>query len=388
MYPKLKGNALRDLEVKVLYNYAKNEQYELDPEALEFLSYCTGRNSFRRICEETGIDEGEAKELVRYLMGEACLVDTQEPNAPERFPIRPSFKPSLRYLLLHITERCNLNCGHCYLGNKDNHDMELHLIATLLEEFSEYGLKVLITGGEPLLHKNFWDVLKLAGDLPIRVEVLTNGTLVTPEVTMGLSRYADGVQVSLDGLKVGHEALRGEGTFEAAVGGMMNAKEFMPVSCATMIHSENLGEFEAMEAMLKEMGVEEWLLDVPCETGNMIKNGDFRVSFEEAVPVFRKYGYSTGVHLGDGAYSCGSHICSVNARGEVSKCGFFTESVGNAEEASLEACWGRVAERYLPKLEELECRDCSVLEECRGGCRFRAKEDFYGKDPIMCALYL
>ncbi|MFQ5814891.1 MAG: radical SAM/SPASM domain-containing protein [Candidatus Hydrothermarchaeaceae archaeon] len=389
MHPKLIDSVLRNIESTVLYNYSSDEQYELDEDALGFLSYCTGRNTIEEVYRKSHVDIGAGTRLIDYLSSEGCLGDVEEPYAPERYIVRRAVRPSLRYLQLHITEKCNLNCAHCYLGEKNHSDMKLSTIARILEEFSHYGFKVLITGGEPLLHKNFWDVLKLASDLPMRVEVLTNGTLVTPEVALGLSKYADQVQISLDGMREGHEAIRGNGTFEATVEGMTNASEFMPVSCATMIHSKNLREFDSMESMLEDMGVCEWLLDIPSNAGNMTRHGELSLPYEDAVEIFRKHGYSTGVHMGDGSLSCGSHICSIRPNGNVSKCGFFNDSVGNVEDKSLEECWLKVVDEYIPPLKELNCRECSVLEKCRGGCRFRAaSEDFYGKDPFMCSLYL
>ncbi len=389
MHPKLIDSVLRNVESALLYNYTNDEQFELDEDALQFLSYCTGKNCLEEVCRESQVELGEGKKLITYLSSEGCIVDEEEPRAPEKYTVRQTVRPSLRYLQLHITEKCNLNCAHCYLGEKNHHDMKLSTIARVLEEFSHYGFKVLITGGEPLLHKNFWDVLKLASDLPLKVEVLSNGTLITPEVALGLSKYADQVQISLDGLKEGHEAIRGQGTFQITVEGMMNANEFMPVSCATMIHSKNLKEFDAMEGMLKEMGVNEWILDIPSNAGNMATQSELSVRDEDAVKIFKRYGYSTGLHMGDGSLSCGSHICSVKPNGDVSKCGFFLDYVGNVENHTLEVCWLKIVDKYIPRLTELECRECSALEECRGGCRFRAAYDnFYGKDPFMCALYL
>ncbi len=388
MHPRLNGCSLRNLESKILYDFARDQQYELDQELLDFLSHCTGKNRLEEICAIIGVHESEAIKQVRYLEREGCLIDEENPRAPKRFSLPPAVKPSLRYLLIHITERCNLNCRHCYLGPKKNTDLELHLIARALEEFSRFGLKVLISGGEPLLHKCFWDVLKLAGDLPIRVEVLTNGTLITPEVAMGLSKYADQVQISLDGMRRGHEILRGKGSFEAAIKGIENAKEFLPVTCATMIHAGNLGEFEELEAMLLELGVDEWTLDIPCSKGNAIRNSRFIPHYDEAARIFKAYGYSAGVHAGDAAYSCGSHMCSISVNGDISKCGFFEEPVGNIEDSTIEDCWQKLVNGYLPLLGELECNGCSVLGECRGGCRYRATQSFLGKDPFMCSLYL
>lgn len=389
MHPKLTNSVLRNVESAILYNYLSDELYELDKEAIDFLSYCTGRNTLGEICKKSHVDLKDGKKLVDYLSSEGCLGDIADPDAPERYVVKETVRPSLRYLQLHITEKCNLNCAHCYLGKKNNIDMKLTTIAQVLEEFSQYGFKVLVTGGEPLMHKNFWEVLKLTSELPLRVEVLTNGTLITPEVAMGLAKYVHQVQISLDGMKRGHEAIRGEGTFDATVEGMKNALKFLSVSCATMIHSKNLGEFDSMEAMLNEIGVREWMLDIPSNTGNMTRHPDLSVPYKNAVKIFKKYGYSTGVHTGDGALSCGSHICSVRSDGSVSKCGFFLDYVGNVEDETLEMCWLKVVDKYIPRLEELECGDCPVLEECRGGCRFRAlSKNFYGKDLFMCALYL
>ncbi|MFQ5976346.1 MAG: radical SAM protein [Candidatus Hydrothermarchaeales archaeon] len=389
MHPKLVDSVLRIVESPVLYHYPSDEQYELDDDAISFLSYCTGRNSLEAICRASHVTVKEGKRLVDYLFTEGCLGDVEELEAPMRFPVRETVKPSLRYLQLHITEKCNLNCAHCYLGEKNQKDMKLSTIVDVLEEFSHYGFKVLITGGEPLLHKNFWEVLKLAGELSLRVEVLTNGTLITPEVALGLSKYADQVQISLDGMRESHEAIRGRKTFEATVEGLKNASNFLPVSCATMIHSGNLKEFDSMDGLLKEIGVNEWILDIPSDAGNMSGHDELKVPSEDAVKIFKRYGYSAGTHMGDGSLSCGSHICSVRPNGGVSKCGFFLDDVGNVEEETLEVCWLRIVDKYIPSLKELDCRGCADLEECRGGCRFRAAGDnFYGKDPFMCALYL
>lgn len=390
MYPKLKNSALKKLETEVLYNFVTDELYELDGESFDFLSYCTGKNSFQEIIEKEGSDGKEAEDLMSYLLEEGCIEDGRDPSAVERFSPPRSTLPSLRYLQLHITEKCNLNCKHCYLGEKGHRYLDLKTIEKAMEGFSGAGLKLIITGGEPLLHDDFWDVLDRARGLPIRVELLSNGTLITDEIAARLSRYIDGIQISLDGLKDGHEVLRGNGSFDKALEGLKNAKKYLRVTCATMVHRGNISEFAKLERLLRRLGIDEWTIDIPSESGNMAQNTDLSVDFEIASEIFRKYGYSVGMHVGDRGYSCGSHICSVNVMGEVSKCGFFSDGVGNIRDESLGDCWRKVIEKYIPKLEELECGDCKALEECRGGCRYRALRDsgFYGKDPFMCHFYL
>ncbi len=390
MHHKLKDSALKEIETKVLYNFVDDELYELDDESFSFLSYCTGRNSFSRIIKTTNCDEKEAKKLIEYLQEEGCMEDKKEENAAERFPSYNKVLPSLRYLQLHITEKCNLNCRHCYLGEKEEKDLELEIIDKAIGEFSQTGLKLLITGGEPLLHSQFWEVLKIAKKYPIRVEVLSNGTLITEDKAKKLSEYINGIQISIDGLEKGHDSLRGKGSFKKAIKGVKAAKKYLKITCATMIHKGDVSEFPELEKLVKKLNIDEWSIDLPSEAGNMKENLELAVDFETASEIFGKYGYSTGMHLGDNGYSCGSHICSINVFGEVSKCGFFSEPVGNIQKDDLIDCWKRVIDNYTPRLTELKCRECQALEECRGGCRFRALKagSFFGKDPFMCHLYL
>lgn len=387
-YPLLKG-ALRCLEKKVLYDYRRDEQYELDEEAFEFLSYCTGRNSLGDILRITGSRREEARELLDFLAEEGLMVDRYSHGAPRKYRIVENASPSLRYLQLHITEKCNLDCGHCYLGRKGNKSLSPALARKVIEEFSGLGLKLLITGGEPLLYPGFWELLGYARRFQVRIEVLSNGTLITREAAEKLARYADCVQVSLDGMVKGHDLIRGKGAFEKTMRGIKNLLPHVEVSIATMIHAGNLDEFPELEALVKSLGVKEWTLDVPSQKGNMLVNKSLEADPGLAVRIYRRYGYGGETHEGDSNYSCGSHLCSVDVEGRVAKCGFFAEDVGNIRDTSLLECWRRVVRRYLPRVGELECAGCGFAEECRGGCRYRAMVagDFYSRDPFMCRLY-
>jgi radical SAM protein with 4Fe4S-binding SPASM domain len=332
--------------------------------------------------------EKESSELVQFLFSEECLVDSPVKDAPKAYLVEEPVLPSLRYLQLHITERCNLNCAHCYLGEKRQKDLGIGLIEKALDEFSPNGLKVLITGGEPLLHRDFWQVLELASRYPVRIELLSNGTLITGEITKRLSEYVHTVQISLDGMKRGHELLRGKGSFEGAVQGIRNVSDFMSVNIATMVHSGNASEFEELEGFVSSLGSREWNLDIPSLAGNA--KPEVLPHTNTAGRIFKEYGFGEGVHEGDADYSCGSHICTIDIDGNVSKCGFFDDGVGNIRRENLQNLWTRVVERYTPSLGSIKCRGCRVIEECRGGCRYRAmvSGDFLGRDPFMCSVHL
>jgi radical SAM protein with 4Fe4S-binding SPASM domain len=386
MYPRLRNCVLRAGEGYFLYNYARDEVYELDEEAFELLRHFTGRNSLDALCGE--FERDRVEEAVEYLLREGCLVDQRREHAEERFAVE-SFTPSLRYLQLHITERCNLRCRHCYLGEKSRRDLPRSVAFRAVEEFSRFGWKLLITGGEPLLCSYFWDLLEFASRKKLRVVVLSNGTLIDKRTAKRLAEHAHEVQISIDGLKHGHEALRGGGSFAPALRGAKLASRHMRVSIATMIHRENLGEFPRLERLVRSLGVEEWSLDVPSPQGSMRENAELLPPPEDAARIYANYGFTSGMHEGCADYACGAHLCSVNAGGEVTKCGFFERGVGSLAELSLREAWDRLVKSYLPRLSELACRGCRHLAECRGGCRFRAlsEGDFLGRDSFLCLLH-
>jgi MoaA/NifB/PqqE/SkfB family radical SAM enzyme len=79
----------------------------------------------------------------------------------------------------------------------------------------------------------------------------------------------DEIQVSIDGLETAHDALRGHGTFCRAMEAVKNSLESgFDVSISTMVHRENLLDFDEMEHLFKNMGIKEWTVDVPCTTGD------------------------------------------------------------------------------------------------------------------------
>ena len=101
-----------------------------------------------------------------------------------------------------------------------------------------------------------------------RSVLLSNGTLITRETARKLLVHE--VQLSLDGMKEGHESIRGEGTFKKTLQAIDNLQEGnIRVSVATMIHRGNLKEFEALATLIQSRKIEEWNIDQPCLDGRL-----------------------------------------------------------------------------------------------------------------------
>lgn len=369
----LSGNSvLKSLETPSVYDILTDELYELDAEAFDFLKACSAPEGAER-------DRGE---FVNYCLEEGIL--TTDAVTPRRPPPGVSPVPSLRYLELQITRRCNLNCGHCYIPPRSDDELPPEKVDRIIADFERMqGLRLLITGGEPLMHREFGAINRILPRFALRTVLFTNGHLLTRNVLDSLNVHE--IQLSIDGMEDGHDALRGSGSYRAVMGALKRALDRgFQVSVSTMVHTGNLGDFEAMDHMFREMGVRDWTVDVPCLEGGLMDNPGHALE-PDVAGSYLSYGYGGSIHGGGPGYACGRHLMSVMADGSAAKCAFYaTDPVGNPDEG-LGKCWSRV--RHL-RLDELEC-DCQHLDECRGGCRYRAASlgSETGKDLYRCGLY-
>jgi radical SAM protein with 4Fe4S-binding SPASM domain len=379
--------ALKRLEEPCLYDIANDEVYEINEEAYQFLLKCAQG--------EQAILKEEDEEFIRYCLSENLITLGQRATSGSDTPVKrdgipaQSPIPSLRYLEFQLTDRCNLRCRHCYIGeglhwpkgHLRRQELPYDTILTILKEFEEIqGLRLLLSGGEPLLHPSFWEINEVLRDYAFRSVLLSNGVLITKDIAKRLRVHE--VQVSLDGMEKGHDTIRGQGTFTKTLSAIDLLQEAgMRVSIATMIHRENLDEFDSLASLMQSKDISEWNVDLPCIAGRMAENRNLWVSPEEAGP-FLHYGYGGGFHGSGKDTTCGTHLCVILANGRVAKCGLFSqEPIGSIAEG-LRHCWERIPRIGL---KELDC-SCDVLDECRGGCRYRAKlqGDIFKPDLFQC----
>ena len=190
-----------------------------------------------------------------------------------------------------------------------------------------------------------------------------------PEEAVMLGNRFHQVQISLDGLEAGHDALRGKGSFKRAAAGIKELRGAgVPVSVGTMVHDHNLDEFHGLSQFVRACGVEEWSIDVPCQAGRWTEassDPEMLAAMGERI----RYAYGGGFHGGARGLSCGSHLMTVAPDGTAAKCGFyFDRPAGNVKEGLTEV-WSRI--RHIP-LAQLDC-DCEQVDVCAGGCRYRAQ---------------
>ncbi len=372
-YYLTRQSALKWLETPSVYQIAKDELYELDNESFLFLQRCA-RGDGCTTKDSAFID---------YCVDEGLL--TTEQVSLQRPPLEHAPLPSLRYLELQVTNACNLRCKHCYIGNAPGTHLPPAIIRDVLREFEKMqGLRVLITGGEPLLHPAFEEINEMLPDFFLRKVLFTNGVLLKNGTLKKLKVHE--IQVSIDGLEQAHDALRGAGTYERSLNAARQALDAgYAVSVSTMVHAANLDDFDEMERQFKEMGIKEWTVDVPCVTGRLREHAALQVRPEQGGK-FLGYGYGGGMHTFGQEFGCGQHLMAVMPDGHASKCTFFDDrAVGSVQQEGVSSCWQRIRP---VRLDSLSC-DCEFVTVCRGGCRYRAEMlgSSTGKDLYRCSFY-
>ncbi len=363
---------LKWLENPSVYQLAKDELYELDDESFRFFQNCSSKDG----CSSKN------SAFVDYCVEEGLLTTEKvfhTGSVVERAPV-----PSLRYLELQITDACNLACKHCYINSSQRHELSADEVYSVLGEFQNMqGLRVLITGGEPLVHGNFDEINEMLPDFFLRKVLFTNGTLLKKD---GINTLKfDEFQVSIDGMEEAHDYVRGPGTFKRSLKTIRRALDAgFDVSISTMIHRSNLSDFDSMEHMFKTMGIKDWTVDVPVSVGRLEENSNLIISPEEGGK-YLGYGYGGGLHLSSKGFGCGLHLMSVMADRRIAKCTFYHDEAVGSLEHGLRAAWTKIRP---VSLNELSCA-CEYREICRGGCRYRAEvlEGKGGKDLYRCMLY-
>lgn len=193
----------------------------------------------------------------------------------------------LSYLFWETTLRCNLNCRHCgsSCGPKDILKDELSekeikkAFFDIAQSFNPKKIMVAVTGGEPLLRQDVFEVMKYASDLGFTWGMVTNGMLITPKTIekMKWSKMAV-VSVSLDGLKENHNWLRNNETaFERTIEGiklLVNSKAFSIVEAITCVNKRNIKELENIYDLCSKLNVTNWRLFSICPIGRAKDNAE------------------------------------------------------------------------------------------------------------------
>jgi AdoMet-dependent heme synthase len=338
--------------------------------------------------------------------------------------------PPLRLLAWETTRRCNLDCRHCRAAATQGPypgELTTDEGMTLLKDVASMGQAVIIlTGGEPLLREDIFDLAGYGHGLGLRMVMAVNGTLVTPEIARRLKEVGiQRVSISLDGAgAASHDDLRAvPGAFEGALRGIACFKEAgMPLQINTTITKANLAELPTIYELAIKLGAAAHHVFVLVPTGRGAEMADQLVSpaeYEAALKWMLARAQEGRLHLkptcapqyyrlwredarargekftpqthGMEAMTkgClgGQGFAFVSYKGEVQPCGYLELSAGNILERPFPDIWADAELfRQLRAVDDYhgKCHACQYRKVC-GGCRARAYAltgDALAEDPV------
>lgn len=202
-----------------------------------------------------------------------------------------------------ITNRCNLRCNFCFASaqysNKDK--MDLSYFENKINELKDYGLKkVILTGGEPTIHPDFYKFLKVTTNFSLPVQVLTNGT-TTLDKEIYQNEYISHFVVSIDGESETHDFLRGKkGAYERTVKFLEHLPKKIPFSTTMTVSEKNISEIEAVYLLSISLGAQSITINpvIPDGKAAHIEQGIevHEKIFEEIKRVYQKYFFKIPIY--------------------------------------------------------------------------------------------
>jgi Fe-coproporphyrin III synthase len=170
---------------------------------------------------------------------------------------------SLPILALSVHSACNCRCVMCdiWKANADKREISLAELERHVESIRALRVqRVMLTGGEPLLHRNLWALCRLFHDLGIRITLVTTGLLIEQHAA-DIAQSVDTVVISLDGDRESHDAIRRvKGGFDRIAKGLaaLHAEHPTPRLIArSVLQRDNFLSIEKTIAAAHRMGFDE-----------------------------------------------------------------------------------------------------------------------------------
>lgn len=328
----------------------------------------------------------------------------------------------------HITDDCDQRCKHCYIFSENNckpldamdWEQMQEVVANCCDFCQVYDRRpyFYITGGDPILHPDFWRLLELLKEKSIPFTILGNPFHLTDEVCRrmkdcGCEKY----QLSIDGMRETHDWFRKPGSFDTTLEkiGCINRSGIRSVVMTT-VSGTNIDEVPDIIDAVVQAGVNVYAFARYCPTSEEKETGimplRYRALLETCDAKFRAYEangcqtyfskkdhlwtlyeYETGAFkipenarkgMIYGGCNCGNCHMTILPNGDVYACRRVQNSrVANVFEDRLADVWVCAMETYRDYSKFKKCSRCELLAWCRGcpAVASGAHGDFYDADP-------
>jgi heme d1 biosynthesis radical SAM protein NirJ len=353
-------------------------------------------------------------------------------------PLGPARKPPGPVVIWNLIRRCNLTCKHCYSISADidfKGELETGEVFAVMDDLKAFGVPVLIlSGGEPLLRPDIFDISRRAKDMGFYVGLSTNGTLIDARNIDAIAAVGyDYVGISIDGTRETHDLFRRKsGAFDASMAGIRLCRERdIKVGLRFTMTEDNAAELPDMLQLMQHVDVNKFYLSHLNYAGRGNRNRDSDVQhaitrdamdllFARALDHARRgdeVEFVTGNNDADGAYlvqwvrrhypdmeahlatkleqwggnSSGVNIANIDNLGDVHPDTFWWHySLGNVRQRPFSEIWQDTSDpimaglKAMPRRIKGRCGSCRYFNVCGGNTRVRALQltgDPWAEDP-------
>ncbi len=337
----------------------------------------------------------------------------------------------------NCTRACNLFCRHCYASATQRAregELSTGEAKDFLDSLAVFNVPaLLLSGGEPLLRSDFFELLEYARVLGLRVALSTNGTLIDERTAARIAELGVSyVGISLDGSREVNDAFRGvDGAYDRTIAGFRNCRKAeQKTGLRLSMTRSTLRDLPGIFRLVEEEGIARVCLYHLVPSGRGAELSGEEPSQEEKraaldflaektfdlsargvdTEILTVDNHCDGIYLylrekergGDrvaemlellsasGGNRSGTAIGAVDWDGDVHIDQFTRDVVlGNVRENDFSEIWRGEADAFLHRLRDRKrhlrgrCRTCGWLEQCNGNLRARALAagDFWGPDP-------
>lgn len=329
----------------------------------------------------------------------------------------------LRSLFWETTLRCNAYCEFCgsrcgdynaeQLKDEVNADVVCKCFSEIAQAYDPKNIMINVTGGEPLLRQDLFDVMTYASKLGFPWGMVTNGSLIDESVVKKLKHSGmKTISISLDGIAQTHNALRripdGYEKIKNAVKLLKEADFLDEIQITTVVNHKNIKELEQLYEILTEWEIDSWRIATVDPIGRAQDQKALLLTKEDYIHYFNFFEThqfngkiilmtSCSHYLGEydnlyrsHSFSCetGKRIASILANGDIYVCPNvprIPELIqGNIKNDSFVEVWEKGFNwfRKPDRQKGTKCKKCKLYKSCKGDSLHTW--DFSNNEPKVC----
>ena len=358
-------------------------------------------------------------------------------------PVQPRRDPPGPVVIWNLVRRCNLTCMHCYSISADVDfpgELATAEVLSVMDDLKAFGVPALIlSGGEPLLRKDIFEIAARAKSMGFHTSLSTNGTLIDPPLAMRIGATGfDYVGISLDGLGETHDRFRRKpGAFERSLNALRLCRDMgVKVGVRFTLTQDNAADFEPLLDLVEAERIDKFYFSHLNYAGrgnvNLKRDAQFRTAREAMDRLFERCWeharagsakeYVTGNNDADGVYllhwarrtlparfpafdeahlrgklaewggnASGVNVANIDNLGNVHPDTMWWDcTLGNVKSRAFSAIWNdrrhpiMAGLKARPRAITGRCGSCAYFDICGGNTRVRAMKlhgDPWASDP-------